>query len=663
LSTAGDAPGRQDEFREAEREILTRRPEHAIEPTLDRIADLTALLGDPQRSYPVIHVTGTNGKTSTARMIQALLRARGLRTGLFTSPHLTSITERIVIDGHPITTEQFVAAYDELAPYVAFVDGRHPVPLSFFEVLTGMAFAVFADVPVDVAIVEVGLGGTWDATNVADGAVAVVTPISLDHTAWLGDTVQQIAADKAGIIKPGSVAVLAQQPLPAAEELLRRAVTVGASVVREGLEFGVLSRDLAVGGQRLDLRGLRADYYDIALPLFGSYQAGNAAVALAAVEAFATGAALPGQSQPADSEGEADRSDEAEAGRPDETAGGEAERPDETAGFPSQDDGSVVADPADEHVAGVAGGTPAVSSGRPAGKELDTAHPDEGRDGGIAGVTPATSAISDTAGSGATEPSVKQGQPAVPSSPPSPPAVPLSRPSAEELGSGVVLPGWTAPSEPLGEDLVRQGLASVRSPGRMEVVRRSPVVIVDAAHNPAGMAASMEALTEAFTFAAVIGVLAVSEDKDVAGILDQMEPVISELVVTRNSSDRSMDPVKLAELAASVFGAERVAVAGRIDDALELAVSLADAASGDEGLARIGVLVTGSVITAGDARLLLATPGREAGPDGEAGPEYGEDAAEYGEDGAEYGEAGPEYGEAGPEYGEDAAGYGEEAPE
>ena len=158
-----------------------------------------------------------------------------------------------------------------------------------------MAFAIFADVPVDVAVIEVGLGGTWDATNVADGAVAVVTPISLDHTAWLGDTVEEIAADKAGIIKPGSVAVLAQQPLPAAEELLRRAVTVGASVVREGLEFGVLSRDLAVGGQRLDLRGLRADYYDIALPLFGAYQAGNAATALAAVEAFATGAPLPGQ--------------------------------------------------------------------------------------------------------------------------------------------------------------------------------------------------------------------------------------------------------------------------------------------------------------------------------------------------------------------------------
>ena len=281
------------ELREAEAEILARRPEHAIEPTLERMAALVSVLGDPQRSYPVIHVTGTNGKTSTARMIESLLRARGLRTGLFTSPHLSSIRERIVVDGQPVSAEAFVAAYDELAPYLAMVDGQQDSQLSFFEVLTGMAFAIFADVPVDVAVVEVGLGGTWDATNIADGTVAVVTPISLDHTAYLGGTVEEIAADKAGIIKPGAVAVLAQQPLPAAEALLRRGVTVGASVVREGLEFGVLNRDLAVGGQRLDLRGLRGDYTDIVLPLFGAYQASNAAVALAAVEAFAAGAPLP----------------------------------------------------------------------------------------------------------------------------------------------------------------------------------------------------------------------------------------------------------------------------------------------------------------------------------------------------------------------------------
>ena len=501
-----------DELREAEGEILARRPEHAIEPTLERMAALVSVLGDPQRSYPVIHVTGTNGKTSTARMIESLLRARGLRTGLFTSPHLSSIRERIMVDGQPVSAEAFVAAYEELAPYLAMVDGQQASQLSFFEVLAGMAFAIFADVPVDVAIVEVGLGGTWDATNIADGAVAVVTPVSLDHTAYLGGTVEEIAADKAGIIKPGAVAVLAQQPLAAAEALLRRVVTVGASVVREGLEFGVLSRDLAVGGQRLDLRGLRGDYTDIALPLFGAYQASNAAVALAAVEAFAAGTPLPGQS-----------------------AEQEADRADETAGWPAEDDGSESSAPADVRLADLGDSSPAVPPARPAAED----EPD-------------------------------------------------------------------APAGALGQDLVREGFAQVTSPGRLEVVRRSPVVILDSAHNPAGMEAAMEAVTEAFTFAAIIGVLAVSADKDVPGILDQMEPVISELVVTRNSSDRSMEPDKLDELAASVFGAERVHVAQRLDDALETAVGLADDASGEEGLTLTGVLVTGSVITAGDARLLLA---------------------------------------------------------
>jgi folylpolyglutamate synthase/dihydropteroate synthase len=511
LSTPGGQRGLEEELHEAEREILARRPEHAIEPTLDRIAELVALLGDPQRAYPVIHVTGTNGKTSTARMIEALLRARGLRTGLFTSPHLSSIRERIVVDGEPVSAERFVAGYEELAPYLAMVDGRQPVQLSFFEVLTGMAFAIFADVPVDVAIIEVGLGGTWDSTNVADGAVAVVTPISLDHTRWLGDTIEQIATEKAGIIKPGAVAVLAQQPVAAAEVLLRRAVSVGASVLREGIEFGVLNRDLAVGGQRLDLRGLRGDYTDILLPLFGAYQASNAAVALAAVEAFASGSALPGQS----------------------------------VGWQGSEDSSVEAPETPED-------------------ELDDGE-----------------------------------------------ATPSVRPGSAALGGDADL---DAEPGQLGQELVREGFASVRSPGRLEVVRRSPVVIVDAAHNPAGMAAAMEAITEAFSFAALIGVLAVSEDKDVPGILDQLEPVVAELVVTRSSSDRSMEPEKLAELAAAVFGAERVHVARRIDEALETAVTLADEAAGEEGLTQTGVLVTGSVITAGDARVLLAP--RDAGTAG-----------------------------------------------
>ena len=200
----------EERMHEVEREIISRRPEHSVDLALDRMAELVGLLGDPQRACPVIHITGTNGKTSTARMTDALLRARGLRTGRFTSPHLVSIRERIVVDGAPVSAERFVEAYDEILPYVRLVDEHHPAAMSFFEVLTGMAFAIFADTPVDVVVLEVGVGGRLDCTNVADGVVAVITPISIDHTRLLGDTVEEIAAEKAGIIKPGATAVLAQ---------------------------------------------------------------------------------------------------------------------------------------------------------------------------------------------------------------------------------------------------------------------------------------------------------------------------------------------------------------------------------------------------------------------------------------------------------------------
>ena len=276
-----------ERLREVEREIFARRPEHQIDPTLDRVAMLASLLGDPQRSFQVVHVTGTNGKTSMARMIDSLLRERGLRTGRFTSPHLISVRERITIDGVPLSAERFIELYDEILPYVQLTDERQPAPLSFFEVLTGMMFAAFADAPVDVAVIEVGLGGRWDATNVADGAVAVVGPVAMDHMQYLGDTLEAIATEKAGIIKPGAVAILAQQQLAAAEVLLAQAASVGATVAREGIEFGVLAREIAVGGQQLVLQGLRGTYPDVYLPLFGEHQAANAACALAAVEAFA----------------------------------------------------------------------------------------------------------------------------------------------------------------------------------------------------------------------------------------------------------------------------------------------------------------------------------------------------------------------------------------
>lgn len=309
MSPSGTAAGRgapqtrrsEDAGRrqQAEAALLARWGEAKISPSRDRISRLLDLLGQPQRSYRAIHLTGTNGKTSTARMVDDLLRGFGLRTGRYTSPHLSSITERIVLDGQPITDGMFADAYAELAPYLDLVDADSDIRLTFFEAITALAFAVFADAPVDVAVVEVGMGGAWDATNVLDAQVAVVTPIGLDHTEYLGDTVAKIAAEKAGIIHAGATAILAVQPNEAAAELLRRAAEVDASVAREGMEFGVLDRSLAVGGQVLTLQGLGGVYDQVFLPLHGGYQAQNAACALAAVEAFFGAGARSG---PLDSE-------------------------------------------------------------------------------------------------------------------------------------------------------------------------------------------------------------------------------------------------------------------------------------------------------------------------------------------------------------------------
>src|SRR4029450_921211 len=249
------------------------------------------MLGDPQRAYPVIHLTGTNGKGSTAAMIESLLRADGLRTGRFTSPHVLSVTERISIDGQPISDERFDAVWREIGPYVALVDQREidGVALTFFEIITAMAYAAFADAPVDVAIVEVGLGGTWDATNVADAEVAVVTPIDLDHTHLLGRTITALAQEKAGIIKPGAHAILAGQGVEAAQVLLARCAEVGALPQREGVDFGVIDRRLAVAGQLIRLSGADGPVDDIFLPLYGAHQAANGGQGLAAVEAGGEG--------------------------------------------------------------------------------------------------------------------------------------------------------------------------------------------------------------------------------------------------------------------------------------------------------------------------------------------------------------------------------------
>ncbi|MGW6746398.1 bifunctional tetrahydrofolate synthase/dihydrofolate synthase [Streptomyces sp. NPDC055025] len=449
-------PGRPEDpevdkaLRAVEQELAGRWGETKLEPSVSRIAALMDVLGDPQRSYPSIHITGTNGKTSTARMIEALLGAFDLRTGRYTSPHVQSVTERISLDGAPVSAERFIETYEDIKPYIEMVDGSQPYRLSFFEVLTGMAYAAFADAPVDVAVVEVGMGGSWDATNVIDAGVAVVTPIDLDHTDRLGETPGEIAVEKSGIIKRGATVILAQQPVDAAQVMLKKSVDVDATVAREGMEFGVVAREVAVGGQLLTLRGLGGEYEQVFLPLYGAHQAHNAAVALAAVEAF--------------------------------------------------------------------------------------------------------------------------------------------------FGIGA------EHARPLEMDTVRKAFASVSSPGRLEVVRRSPTVVLDAAHNPAGARAAAAGISESFGFSRLIGVVGAGEGKDARGVLEALEPICAELVVTQNSSYRAMDADELAAVAVEVFGDDRVQVEPRLDDALEAAITLAE----DESeFAGAGVLVTGSVITVGEARLLL----------------------------------------------------------
>ncbi|WP_222268526.1 bifunctional folylpolyglutamate synthase/dihydrofolate synthase [Modestobacter marinus] len=450
-TSPGQAAG-GPELARVEQALLARWPESRLQPSLARITALVDLLGSPHRAFPVVQVTGTNGKTTTARMIDELLRGFGLRVGRFTSPHLESIRERIVIDGEPISAERFVEVHDDVAPYVQMVDAGSDVPMSFFEVMVALAYAAFAETPVDVAVVEVGMGGTWDATNVVDAKVAVVTPVALDHAEYLGPDVATIAGEKAGIIKPESIAVLAHQPAGALEALVRRAIEVEATVAREGTEFGVLERRVAVGGQQVRLQGLGGEYDEVYLPLFGAHQAQNAAVSLAAVEAF--------------------------------------------------------------------------------------------------------------------------------------------------LGAG-------AASGPVAQDVVRDALAAVRSPGRLERVRSSPAVLVDAAHNPAGMAATVEAVRESFDFTRLVGVVGCVRGKDVSGILEALEPLCAELVVTQNSSTRALPADELGALAVDVFGADRVSVHPLLPEALESAIELAEAGP-DDALGGSGVLVTGSVITAGEARTLLA---------------------------------------------------------
>lgn len=436
-------------MREIEQSILARAPEHDLEPSLDRIAAVMNLLGDPQHAFPVIHVTGTNGKTSTTRMIERMLREMGLSTGRFTSPHLHNIRERIALNGNPIDAERFIASYEDVIPFIEMVDARSAADgdpqMTYFEVLVAVAYAAFADAPVDVAVVEVGMGGSWDATNVVDAAVAVVTPIAIDHEHFLGSSLESIATEKAGIIKARSVVVSGLQEPEVASILAERAREVVARTAFEGNEFGILSREVAVGGQQLTVRGLGGDYGDLFLPLHGPHQGHNAAIALAAIEAFVGGG---------------------------------------------------------EH-------------------RLDI-------------------------------------------------------------------------------DVIRAGLAGATSPGRLEIVRRSPTVLVDAAHNPAGALALRTALEDSFNFAKVVGVIAILEDKDATMILEILEPVLNEIVISRTTSPRAMKPDRLGRIATEIYGEDRVTVVENLPDALDRAAALAD-----EGGIGGAVLATGSITTAAEVRMLL----------------------------------------------------------
>ena len=434
-------------------ELESRWPENLIEPSLARMNAVSNLLGDPQLTFPVIQVAGTNGKTSTARMIESILRSYGLRTGLYTSPHLVDPTERICLDGIPISSQTAISAWNDIEPFISMVDHNSVSDggpqLSYFEAMTTLAYSVFADSPVDVAIIEVGLGGTWDATSVCRPQVAVITPIDMDHQEYLGETLVEIAGEKAGIIVNAESVVLGPQAPQAAAVLIAACESAELVPARFGVEYGVNEQELAVGGQLVSLKGLRGDYSDLFLPLFGEHQGNNAAVALAACEMF--------------------------------------------------------------------------------------------------------------------------------------------------MGSALLAP--------LDIDVVREGFANVKVPGRLEILRTGPTVLVDAAHNPHGAKSLAAALDSNFTFVGIIAVIGMLAKKDAVGFLEALSPVVSQVVITEPNSPRALPASELAQLAIEVLGGDRVILGGDLMASLEEAIGLADS-SGEYG--GVGVVVTGSVVLVGDAIRLLS---------------------------------------------------------
>lgn len=471
LKRAAYEQGVRERLAQVEAEILSRAPEHKVQPSLERVELALDYLGNPQKTFKAVHITGTNGKTSTSRMVERLAAATGMRTGRFTSPHLHTIRERIALDGEPISAEGFIAAWEDVAPVIELVDAhsaKNGGPrMSFFEVLTVMAYAVFADYPVDVAIVEVGMGGRWDATNVLEQATAVITPIGRDHERWLGSTIGEIAYEKSGIIKPGATVIAAAQPEEAQAQILQavadnrallrqdvsgyvsfdaRVDLEAESLARENGGLAVASRQFAVGGQMLTLVTAAAVYQDVFLPLHGQYQAHNALLALAAAESLFGGRALPAQ-------------------------------------------------------------------------------------------------------------------------------------------------------------IVENAFAQVTSPGRLEVVRTSPTVLVDAAHNPHGVSALRTALEESFPLKHLVLVYAAMADKDVEGVLSELEPICEAVVCVPMDSPRAMELEDLVEIADDVFGSDRVRSATNLVDAVDLAAQLAE--SSDDPLPASGVLILGSVVLAAQARELF----------------------------------------------------------
>jgi dihydrofolate synthase / folylpolyglutamate synthase len=444
------------EYREAIDALYARMP-GKMGPSLERVQHLSELLDHPERTAPAVHLTGTNGKTTSARMVTSLLAAFGVGAGLYTSPHLQDVRERMALADRVISREELAETWAYLEPFLAEVDRAHDQPVTFFEALTMLAFAWFAELPVDAQVVEVGMGGTWDATNLVHGDVAVINRVSLDHPE-LGDTPAAVATEKAGIIKRGATVVSQAQDDDVLAVIGERAAGLDARLLVEGPDFGVERRRQAVGGQVLDLRTPGGIITDVLVPLHGRHQADNAAAALVAVEAF-LGA----------------------------------------------------------HQGAWGPGTDAPASAR---RDLDP-------------------------------------------------------------------------------DTVRAGFAAVTSPGRLEVVSRQPLVLLDGAHNPAGARALAAALLEEFVVDRRTVVVACLADKDIRGILQGLAPATGRLVVTTNRSPRAAPAERLRKEAEALgLHAE---VAPDVATAVSQAIDSADETE--------AVVVTGSLYTVGEARGLLIGPG------------------------------------------------------